>query len=206
MKEHADKYRIEKMAEVLGVSRSGYYVSRNREPSKRVLEDAMLLKEIIEIYWGSNRVFGSRKITKEINKRRENPVNHKRIERLMQKHQIYSKVAEKYIITTDSEGAEPLAEDLLKRDFTASGRNEKWVSDTTYLWTLEGWLYVAGIIDLYGRKVVGISVSKKNDRFLTIAALQDAIQRVGKDQMKGCILHSDQGSTYGADDYVKVLK
>ena len=206
MKDHTGKYPIEKMAEILGVSKSGYYAYRGRQPSKRILEDAFLLKEILEIYWGSKRIFGSRKITKEINKRRESPVNHKRIERLMKEHQIYSKVAQKYIATTDSKDIEPLAEDLLKRDFTASRRNEKWVSDTTFLWTKEGWLYVAAILDLYGRKVVGLSVSKNNDRFLTIEALLDAIQRVGKSQMKGCILHSDQGSTYGANDYVKVLQ
>jgi putative transposase len=206
MKEHASKYSIGKMAEILGVSRSGYYAWRDRGPSKRALDDAMLLKEILEIYWGSKRVFGSRKITKEINKRRETPVNHKRIERLMKEKGLYSKVALKYIATTDSKDAMPLAEDLLKRNFTASGKNEKWVSDTTYLWTKEGWLYVAGIIDLYGRKVVGLAVSKNNDRFLTIEALLDAKQRVGKSQMKGCILHSDQGSTYGADDYVNILK
>jgi putative transposase len=205
MKEHACEYRIEKMAEILGVSRSGYYAYRDREPSRRVLEDAMLLKEILEIHWGSRRIFGSRKITKEINKRRETPVNHKRVERLMKEHCIYSKVALKYIATTNSEDTLPLAEDLLRRDFTASRRNEKWVSDTTFLWTKEGWLYVAAILDLYGRKVVGLAVSRNNDRFLTIEALKYAIQRVGKDQVKGCILHSDQGSTYGAGDYVKEL-
>jgi len=206
MKDHASEYPIEKMAEILDVSRSGYYAYRNREPSKRVLEDAMLLKEILEIYLGSRRIFGSRKITKEINKRRGTPVNHKRIERLMKEHRLYSKVAAKYIITTDSEDVTPLAEDLLKRDFMASRKNEKWVSDTTYLWTKEGWLYVAAILDLYGRKVVGIAVSKKNDRFLTIEALQNAVMRVGKDQVKGCILHSDQGSTYGSNDYIEVLQ
>jgi putative transposase len=206
MKEHAREYRIEKMAEVLGVSRSGYYAYRDREPSKRVKEDAMLLKEILKIYLGSRRIFGSRKITKEINKRRESPVNHKRVERLMKEHRLYSKVALKYIVTTDSEGVVTLAEDLLNRDFTASRKNEKWISDTTYLETKEGWLYVAAILDLYGRKVVGLAVSKKNDRFLTIEALRDAVMRVGKDQLKGCILHSDRGSTYAAGDYVKVLQ
>jgi len=206
MKEHAGEYRVEKMADILGVSRSGYYAYRDREPSKRILEDAMLLKEILEIYLGSRRIFGSRKITKEINKRRGTPVNHKRVERLMKASGLYSKVALKYIATTDSKGVVPLVEDLLKRDFSASRRNEKWVSDTTYLWTKEGWLYVAAILDLYGRKVVGLAVSKKNDRFLTIEALHDALMRVGKDKVKGCILHSDQGSTYGADDYVKILK
>jgi len=206
MKEHAGIYRIEKMAKTLGVSRSGYYAFIGREPSRREEEDALLLKDIQEIYLGSKQIFGSRKITKEINKRREAPVNHKRVERLMAKHELYSKVSRKFIITTNSKHNFPIAEDLLKRDFTAQKKNEKWVSDTTYLWTKEGWLYVAGILDLYGRKPVGFATSANNDRYLTRDALIDAKQRVGQEHMQGCILHSDQGSTYGAIEYVEVVQ
>lgn len=194
------------MAAILGVSRSGYYDHQKRGPSKREREDEILLKEIGELFMGSNRVFGSRKITAEINKRRECPVNHKRIERLMKSHGIHSKVVRKYRVTTDSNHHEPLAEDLLKRDFTAAGKNEKWVSDTTYLWTREGWLYIAGILDLYGRKIVGLAISGANDQNLVIAALTDAKGRIGKKQIEGCMLHSDRGSTYCSKEYVGLME
>jgi len=205
MKEHVGIFSIEKMAKTLGVSRSGYYAFLLEKRSKREEEDGALLKEIKELYLGSHQIFGSRKITKEINKRREQSVNHKRVERLMKEQQLYSKVTPKYKVTTNSQHLLPLAEDLLKRDFTARRPNEKWVSDTTYLWTGEGWLYVAAILDLYGRKVVGLATSSKNDRFLTIEALLDAKGRVGKSHMRGCISHSDRGSTYAANEYVEAL-
>jgi putative transposase len=206
MKEHANTYRIGKMAKTLGVSRSGYYDFKNRNPSKRKQTDEKLIQEIFELYMGSNRVYGSRKISKELNKRRKDPVNHKRVERLMKAHALYSKVSKKYVVTTNSNHHEPLSGDLLKRDFTASRRNEKWVSDTTYLWTGEGWLYIACILDLYGRKIVGLAISNKNDSTLVINALKDAKGRIGKRQIEGCILHSDRGSTYCSREYLEVIK
>ena len=206
MQEHADKYRIEKMAVTLGVSKSGYYDFVKREPSKREEEDALLLKIIFELYMGSHQVFGSRKITKELRKRWAIPVNHKRVERLMQQNELYSKVTKKHVVTTDSDHQNPLAEDLIKRNFTASKRNEKWLSDTTYLWTGEDWLYIAGILDLYGRKIVGLAISEHNDTNLVIAALLEAKGRIGKKRIEGCILHSDRGSTYCAKAYLETME
>lgn len=205
MNEHAGKYRIGKMAKNLGVSRSGYYDYAKRTPSKREKDNEILTKEIFEIYMGSRCVYGSRKITYELNKRHKEPVNHKRVERIMKENGLKSKVRKKYVVTTDSDHDIPLAGDLLKRDFTASKRNEKWISDTTYLWTLEGWLYVAVMLDLYGRKAVGLSISDNNDRHLVKAALQDAVDRIGKKKVAGCIVHSDCGSTYCSIEYLEMI-
>lgn len=95
---------------------------------------------------------------------------------------------------------------LLNRDFTAKGKNQKMVSDTTYIYTQEGWLYLADIMDLYGRKIVGMVISEKNDQHLVIAALEDAKNRIGKKNLKDCILHSDRGSTYASNAYVEKIK
>lgn len=205
MKDHAAEYSIEKMAVILEVSRSGYYDFINRVPSKRTIENEILKKEIIEIYMASRRVYGSRKITKEINKHRIKPVNHKRVARLMKELRLQSKVRKKYVITTDSKHDVPLVEDLLKRNFKAMAKNKKWVSDTTYLYTGEGWLYIAVVLDLYGRRVVGLSTSRNNDKDLVKEALQDAINRSGKKRFKGCILHSDRGSTYCSTEYLEMI-
>ena len=206
MKENRKEFHIEKMAKVLGVSRSGYHDWEHRKPSKRAEEGQRLLKEILELYWGSHRIYGSRKITKELNKRREFPINHKRIARLMHEYGLYSKVGKKFVVTTDSGHQKPIAGNRLQRDFGAKAKNEKWVSDTTYLWTREGWLYIAAIMDLYGRKIVGLATSARNDEALVLAALEDAKERAGKRNIKNCVLHSDRGSTYCGDEYQKRLQ
>jgi len=94
MKDHKETCPIGKMAKALGVSKSGYYAFIGRKPSNREQEDEHLFQEILEIYLGGHQIFGSKKITKEINKRRKQPINHKRIERLMKKHELYSKVTQ----------------------------------------------------------------------------------------------------------------
>ena len=201
MKNHEGEFHIEKMARVLQVSRSGYYDWRDREPSRRGQNDERLLKEIRELYLGAKRVYGAKKITQKLNQRREKKVNHKRVERLMRGAGMYSKVVKKYAATTNSKHGEETAPNLLERNFAADRPNQKMVSDTTYLWTKEGWLYAAAIMDLCGRKIVGLAVSEKNDHQLVLAALEDAANRIGKKKLKGCILHSDRGSTYSSKAY-----
>ena len=190
------------MAKVLGASESGYYkwLDRlNSPPSRKELEDMDLAREIKNIFQSSRGSYGSRKVTSRLNKGRQTPVNHKRVERLMGEYGLCSKTCNKYRYTTDSDHDEAIADNLLARDFTAEGPNEKMVSDTTVISTKEGDLYAAGIIDLYGRMPVGLAMSKNNDRFLTMDALKDMLSRgCGT---KGCILHSDRGSTYAAKDY-----
>lgn len=194
------------MAKVLGASESGYYKWLNRmlaPPSKKELEDIELAHEISEIFRRSRGSYGSRKITNIVNRGRKTAVNHKRVERLMGEYGLFSKTKKLYRNTTDSEHAEAIADNLLDRDFTADAPNTKMVSDTTVVATKEGNLYVAGILDLYGRVPVGLSMSSKNDCTLVSTAFSDMISRgLGA---PGCILHSDRGVTYCSKEYRKLM-
>jgi putative transposase len=114
------------------------------------------------------------------------------------------KVAKKYKATTNSNHNLPVAENILNRDFKAEKPNQKMVSDITYIWTEEGWLYVAGILDLCGQKVVGLAMSERMTKELVINALNSAYKRVGRPS--GVIIHSDRGSQYCSHDYQQLLK
>lgn len=122
----------------------------------------------------------------------------------MKEHGLFSKSSKKYIRTTGSDHTEPVAENLIQKNFEADKPNEKTVSDTTAIKTDQGVLYVAGILDLCGRVPVGLSVGTHNDRYLVVRALEDMLDRgCGK---KGCIVHSDRGSTYASEDYRNMLR
>ena len=184
------------------VSRSGYYAWDKRPQSKRAQEDEAITAEIKKIYEKSRRAYGSRKITGAI--RRKKLVNHKRIERLMRQAGIRSKVAKKFKATTNSKHSLAVAENVLNREFKADRPNQKMVSDITYLWTDEGWLYVAGVMDLFGQKIVGLSMSERMTKDLVISALESAWLHGGRPS--GVLIHSDRGSQYCSKDYQALLK
>ncbi|MGF6377086.1 putative transposase [Clostridiales Family XIII bacterium PM5-7] len=207
MKKHEKEHTIARMAKVLSVSESGYYKWCNKlsePPSQKEQEDLILTQKIWKIYADSKRIFGSRKVTNELRKTPETRVNHKRVERLMRENMLYAKTSKRYLLTTDSDHKEPVAENLLQRDFHAEGPNQKMVSDTTVVATKQGDVYIAGILDLYGRMPAGLYMSRRNDRFLVMGALEDALRRGCVKE--GCILHSDRGSTYCSQDYRKALE
>ena len=203
---HRSEYSIARMAKVLEVSESGYYKWQEKYtsgPSKREQEDLELAEEIYVIFSRSKGSFGSRKVTRVLNRNREKPVNHKRVERLMREYCLFSKTKKMFMCTTDSNHKETIADNLIGRDFEAEGPNEKMVSDTTVVVTKQGKLYAAGILDLYGRMPVGLALSRNNDHRLVIDALEDMIVRgYGK---PGCFMHSDRGSTYASVEYRKAL-
>jgi transposase InsO family protein len=157
----------------------------------------------IRIAYGRNRgVYGSPRITEEL--RDQGYVcNEKRVARLMRESGIRAKTVRKFKVTTDSKHNLPVAPNLLDRQFTASRPNAVWVSDITYIWTSEGWLYLAGIVDLYSRQVVGWAMSRRIDGQLTLSALRQAIARRHPD--RGLLHHSDQGRQYAAGDYRDLL-
>lgn len=192
------------MAQWLQVSKSGYYAWRSRPKSLRCMENESLLEEIVRIHTASRSIYGSRKITHEINRKSEKPVNHKRIERIMRENGIQSKSHKKYKATTNSAHNLPVAENILNRDFTADRPGQKLVSDITYIPTDEGWLYLAGVMDLCGDKIVGISMDGRMTKELVISALKDAISHTKT--TAGCILHSDRGSQYCPLDYQALAK
>lgn len=199
MEQNRDKYRIAKMAQWLQVSKSGYYAWRKRNPSLRDQENKRILEEIRRIHKESKEIYGSQKICHELNRTSKKPINHKRVERIMKENGIRSKTHKKYKATTNSKHNLPVAENILNRDFTADHPGQKMVSDITYIPTDEGWLYLAGVMDLCGDKIVGVSMDSRMTKSLVMAALQDAINHT--DDTNGCILHSDRGSQYCSHDY-----
>jgi len=194
------------MAEILQVSKSGYYDWLGREASARMQENEIIYHDILELFLASRMSAGARRIAKQLSKIYGRPINRKRVNRIMRENGLFPKGRKKYVVTTDSKDSVNIFPNLLKRDFTANHKNQKMVSDTTYIYTEEGWLYLAAIMDLYGRKIVGMAVSEHNDKALVIAALEDAKNRIGKKKLEGCILHSDRGSTYASNEYVAKLK
>ena len=132
------------------------------------------------------------------------PVNHKRVERIMRENGMRSKSHKKYKATTNSKHNLPVAENILNRNFTAHRPGQKMVSDITYIPTDEGWLYLAGVMDLCGDKIVGTAMDGRMTKELVISALKDAIRHTKI--TKGCILHSDRGSRYCSPDYQEPAK
>lgn len=190
------------MCQALEVSRSGYYAYATRGESKRSKENSELLKAIKEIFEKSHKAYGAPQITKNL------PDNLKasrgRVARLMRANGIRSKVTKKYKATTNSKHNLLVADNILNRDFTAKKPNEKWVSDITYIPTKEGWLYLAGVMDLYGRKIVGWAMSSRMTTGLVSTALKQAVGRTNAKQ--GLLVHSDRGVQYASQDYQKLLK
>jgi transposase InsO family protein len=190
------------LCDVLAVSRSGYYAWSARPDSARSKEDARLAVDIVAIHRRSRRSYGSPRIHRELRERGQR-VGRKRIARLMKQRGIAARRKKRFRATTDSKHSFPVAHNLLARDFTASAPNLAWVTDITYIPTHEGWLYLAAILDLFSRRVVGWAMSDRIDRQLTLDALQMALR--ARTPSSGLLHHSDRGSQYASDDYQKAL-
>lgn len=190
-------YRVAKLCKVLQVSRSGYYAWEKRPISQREKETAKLIVQIKAIHRKSRFSSDSRKITQAL--RRDQLVNHKRVERICKQENIRSKIAKKFKATTNSKHNLPVAENKLNRQFKAERPNQRLVSDITYVWTEEGWLYVAAIIDLYGQKVIGLAMSSRMTKELVIQTLKNTYKRYGRSP--SCMLNSDRGSQYCSNEY-----
>jgi len=206
MEAHRSKFRVAKMAEVLNVSRSGFYAYLTRPVSERQQENELLLQKIKEIHRRSKGTYGYPRIADELKDQDAGaPAPSKnRVYRLMRDAGIRAKTVKKYKATTNSNHDLPVAENLLNREFTAKKPNQKWVSDITYIWTDEGWLYLAGIMDLCGRTIVGFSMADHMRKSLVIAALNQAVGRTKAG--KGLLVHSDRGIQYASHAYQDVLK
>ena len=198
------KYPIAKMVKWANVSKSGYYAWHRRQPSQRDLANDELLRKIRELHKATHESYGPKRMAAQISRDMGKPVNHKRVERIMRENGLHTKYRRKYKATTYSGHKLPVAKNVLNRQFEAAHPGEKMVSDITYIPTDEGWLYLAGVIDLCGRKVVGIAMGTRMTKQLVIDALQDAINNSGK--VEGCILHSDRGSQYCSLQYQQMAK
>ena len=191
------------MCQVLEVSRSGYYAWRRRPPSAREMANRRLYKKIEAVYNRSHKTYGSPRIYWAL-KRQGVACSENRVARLMRCHALKAQQARRYSTTTKRTKGVRAAPNLLQRDFSAERPNEKWVADITYIRTDEGWLYLAVVLDLFSRRVVGWAMAARMTRELTIAALKMAVRQrqVGPDLLH----HSDQGGQYTAAEYLQLLE
>ena len=190
------------MCRVLEVSTQGYYAWAKREPSNRAKENLSLAADIKAIHAGSRRTYGAPRVRAELVARGQQ-VGKNRVARLMRQEGVQARRKRKFRCTTDSKHNLPVAPNVLQRDFDADAPNQAWVTDITYVWTLEGWLYLAAILDLFSRRVVGWSMSTSLERGLALEALQMALQ--GRQPPAGLVHHSDRGCQYASRDYRAVL-
>jgi putative transposase len=196
------RYPVALLCRCLKVARSGFYAWMRRG-SKRELDDRRLLTLIREIFLENRRAYGSRRIYRELRARGVR-CSRTRVERLMREAGITPPRRRRFRKTTDSDHTLPIAENLLDRDFSSSAPNRRWVSDITYVWTLEGWLYLAVVLDLFSRRVVGWAMDKSlKAEDLTLRALHMAL--FGRDPDAGLLLHSDRGSQYACKTYQDLL-
>ena len=195
-----DNYPVAMMCRVLGVSRSGFYAWCVRPMSAHDKEDEHLVKEITAIHMASRETYGNRRVRCALRKR-DFCISLKRVARLRAKEGIVVKRKRHYKTTTKSIAAHPVADNLLTRSFDSPRPNAAWVTDVTYVWTLEGWIYLAAIIDLCSRRVVGWSTSASNDAALAIDALRRAV--TARRPASGWLHHSDRGSVYTSEEYRK---
>lgn len=202
IRDHSEEFHVENACRVLSVSLSGYYAWRVRGPSEREIDDARLIDKIRGVYDATGGVYGVRRIHRQLLVDGER-VSRNRVARLMRKCGLKARRKSKFRVTTDSKHNLPVAENLLEREFFSAGPNQVWASDITYIWTLEGWLYLAAVIDLHSRMVVGWSMNERLDRNLVLDALSMAVGR--RNPEPGLIHHSDRGRGYASGAYQKAL-
>jgi transposase InsO family protein len=197
------EFPVSVMCEVFKVSRSGYYAWLRRPESKRKVEDTALSLVIKEIHKESNGEYGSPKVHEEL-RRRGTRCGRKRVARLMKEDGLKAKTIRKFKATTNSNHSLPVAPNLLNRDFSPAQPNKAWAADITYIWTSEGWLYLAIVMDLYSRAIVGWSMSERMTRALVVDAFTLAVKR--RNPAPGLIHHSDRGSQYASTDFQNILR
>ena len=196
------RWPIGLQCDVLEVSRSGYYAWTHRKASKHTLEDAEVLVEIGAAYDAGRGAYGSPRVHREL-RAKGRRVGKKRVERLMRTSGLAARRKRRFRKTTDSNHLDPIAPNVLERQFCVALPNTAWVTDVTYVWTHEGWLYLAAILDLFSRRVVGWAASANNDRALALGALDRAVET--RAPKAGLVHHSDRGSVYASGDYSAAL-
>ena len=200
---HRQEFEITVMCRVLQVSRSGYYAWRRRPVSGREMANQKLTQQIEAIHQQSRQTYGSPRIQAELADQGVK-CGPNRVARLMQEAELQAKQSRQFkVTTTDSAHNYPVAPNLLARNFQANRANEKWLADITYIPTAEGWLYLAAVMDLYSRRIVGWAMGESLERGLPLAALQMALDT--RQPLPGLLHHSDRGSQYASDDYQAVL-
>lgn len=203
IKMHKNAYPVKLMCDIFRVSSSGFYNWNRRIPSKSDISNDNLDCKIMSIYQRHKGRYGSPRIHRDLLESGD-VSSRQRIARRMKKLGLRAVQARKFKVTTDSNHDKPVAPNLLQQDFYASHQNEKWVADITYIYTNEGWLYLAAVMDLYSRAIIGWSMGKTIDKHLVCSALTMALFR--RKFPKNVIVHTDRGSQYCSKQYQKLLK
>jgi putative transposase len=190
------------MCRMLAVSRAGFYAWRRRPVAVRTRQDQVLAVAVATIYAEHHGRYGSPRVQMALRDRGQRS-GRKRIARLMRVQNLRARPKRRYRTTTDSRHGLPVCPNLLARRFTVAQSNTAWVTDMTYIWTPQGWLYLAVVIDLFSRRVVGWSMSERIDRKLALDALRMALAQ--RRPQRGLIHHSDRGSQYASGDYQRLL-
>ena len=201
----AEKARlpIDRMCALLAVSASGYYAWAQRGPSRRQLDDLVLLAHVRAHFAASNGTYGSPRMHAELCAAGVSIGRH-RTARLMRDNHLKANQKRRFKKTTDSDHGGPVAANLLDQNFACNGPDQKWGVDISYVWTAEGWLYLAIVLDLFSRRIVSWATSDRLKRQLALEALHRAI--VIRQPPPGLLHHSDRGSQYCSDDYQRLLK
>ena len=202
MRNHEHEFSIEKMSKAFKVSRSGYYRFIKAKPSKRSLENERLLTKIKAIHEKSRKTYGSPRIHAELCFQGET-CSRRRVAQLMKKAGIEAKMKKRFKVTTKANPKAKAAPNLLQQDFSAAAPNQRWVADVTYVATMEGWLYVAVVLDLFSRRVVGLSMSERMTADLVLKALEQAI--LHRNPNADLVHHSDRGSQYTSKAFQALL-
>lgn len=200
---HRGAWTVHEMCEALGVSRSGYYGWLTRPRSQRERDDETIGTQVRQSFLGSDRTYGARRVWHDVLAEGHRCGLH-RIERLMQAQALRARPHRRGLpVDTGQRSIAAIAPNVLDRQFQASSPNQKWVADFTYLWTAEGWLYVAVVLDLYSRRAVGWSMQSEMTSQLVTDALMMAVWRRGKPD--ALLHHSDRGSQYTSDAFQRLL-
>lgn len=202
---HAEKasFPVAALCRLLGVTRQGYYAFARRPPSRRVLAEAELCEAIRKVFADSGETYGSPRVLRELRAQGVR-ASKRRIERAMRGMGLTPPAPRKRVQTTVRDKSHPVAPNELARDFSATRPNERWVTDITYVWTDEGWAYVATILDLFSRAVVGWAIDVTATTRLALAALHSAVQK--RRPTAGLLHHSDRGCQYTSAEYRQQLQ
>jgi len=201
---HAEKaeFPVAALCRLLGVTRQGYYAYAARKPSERQMKDAALRERLRALHVENRGTYGSPRMRRAL--RAEGmKVGKRRVERAMRGMGLFARMRRRFRVTTQANPAHGVVSNVLARRFEASRPNERWVTDITYVWTDEGWCYLAVILDLFSRAVVGWSLDASLSTKLPLAALGMAVKR--RCPAPGLLHHSDRGSQYTSADYLRTL-
>jgi transposase InsO family protein len=196
-------FPVQRLCQVLDVSPSGYFAWKNRPASRRQREDLVLLAHVRSAFSLSHETYGSPRMTHEL-REQGLETGRRRVARLMRENGLRARQPRRFRRTTDSQHAFPVAPNRLDQDFTAAAPDEKWGVDLSYIWTREGWLYLAVVIDLYARRVVGWAAGDRLHKELALTALRRAL--VLRRPAAGLLHHSDRGSQYCSNAYQAELR